>query len=769
MATTQLSAAVNITEQDFSVIASTIGLTRLGIVGLSLSGPAFTPTKVTTQAQYNAIFGGTNPSFQLPYVANSFLTQGSYLTVTRVLGNNGFTNSSAFIIQASGGTYDKVPLCVIRSKSFDGGTTWLAPDANSVKIGPVTGLLNSFILSGTSGPLTALTLSSITVSLDETQSNYIVNVIGKNPIKGTSDLGIYVESIYPHFIREAASRGDITTLNTAVTYTTTVDYTNYSTGYQVPTTPYVVSQVVGGVTRNLFSFTSIPAGNAANTEFKISIQNIDVITNFFDVVIRDYHDTDASPVVLESYGAVTMDSNALNYLAIRIGTTDGAYPQVSNYVSVNIDDNAPILCPGGFAGYNIRGISGGTYSPNIYYKTSYLSGDSVYKTFLGISELGYTAHTNSVVAQNLSIQSLEDDLWDYPGATPTGFTTIKGFHLETAAPSSTYILGQFSVLSAYTKQQAKFTLVPSGGFDGWNQYGAPTFTTAAADAQNVVALKAGIDTMKDPETVDMNVFATPGINYLNNMASVKYAINMVEARADALYIIDSPRETVGQTKGLAVVAVSDLNAAGIDSSYSCTYWPWLQYNDTNINQYVYIPVTAEMCRVLALTDNTSQPWFAPAGFNRGQLSNLIIRTDIRLNQADRDVLYSGRINPILTQTTQGIFVWGQKTLQVKDSLLNRINIRRLLLQAERLVKFAAMTLLFEQNDQTVRDQFLQKVQPILQQIQNQRGLFAFKILLDPYNPAIPNTMNGKIQLQPTPALETISLQFQILPTSVTFG
>src|ERR1035437_8731663 len=155
MATTVfVSPGVYTREQDFSLFASSVGNTRLGLVGITQKGPAFEPIKISSTDAFLATFGGTDGKMQLPYVANSFLKQSGELTITRVLGNEGFTNSPAWIIQASGGTKSGATLCVIRSKSADEGVSFITSDINAIKISNVTGALNVFRLSGTTGPLT---------------------------------------------------------------------------------------------------------------------------------------------------------------------------------------------------------------------------------------------------------------------------------------------------------------------------------------------------------------------------------------------------------------------------------------------------------------------------------------------------------------------------------------------------------------------------------------------------------------------------------------
>jgi hypothetical protein len=777
MATIFVSPGVYTREQDFSVFASRVGLTRLGLVGLTQKGPAFEAVSIRSTDEFLFRFGGTSTDLQLPYVANSFLTQSNELTVTRVLGKEGYTDSKAWIIKGEGaGDKNGAILAIIRSKSSDEGTTFYANNETDIEMGNVTAgaALNSFTLSASTGSyFSAYTLD---VSLDESKENYIVKVLGKNPKKIEGDYGIYVDCIYPHFLREAVHRGEITGLTSQLVYSTNeTAYTDYVSEYTNPATPWIVSNVVGGQVRNLFKFQSISDGDSANREIKVSITNIDTITKTFDVVIRDFYDTDASGFqsALERFRGVTMDSSARNYIARVIGTTDEEYPRNSVFVTLDMAEGHPTdVMPGGFRGYDQRdtSLSGETAAP-FYYKQSYFSGDSVNKTFLGISELAYTGFTSDQVSFSNVINTVEADMFKFIGATSSGTTTIDGFHLESTAPTG-FVTGDYNSLTGYTKAERKFTLAPAGGFDGWNKFRSPGFTANAIDNSNREAFKEGIDVYVNPEEVDVNLFATPGIDYSNNEELVKYALGIIEDRADTLYIIDSPRITDDTAKGTPEEAVLAMQDTGIDSNYAATYWPWVQIEDQTSGKFVYIAPTAEVVKSIALTDNVTFPWFAPAGINRGTSSDNVRRADIKLSQTDRDTLYEGRINPIATFVQNGVVIYGQKTLQIKQSALDRINVRRLLLQIRRVVAATSQTLLFEQNDQTLRDQFLSKVEPLLLQIQNQRGLTGFRVVMDETNnpPEVVdrNTLVGKIQLKPTRTAEFIDLTFQVLPTGARF-
>jgi phage tail sheath protein FI len=213
--------------------------------------------------------------------------------------------------------------------------------------------------------------------------------------------------------------------------------------------------------------------------------------------------------------------------------------------------------------------------------------------------------------------------------------------------------------------------------------------------------------------------------------------------------------------------VDILETSGIDSNYTATYYPWVLTRDTVNNTQIYLPATAEVTKNLALTDNIAFPWFATAGYTRGLVNAIKARK--KLTQEDRDTLYKGRINPIATFNDVGTVIWGNKTLQVKESALDRINVRRLLLQARKLISAVAVRLLFEQNDQVVRQQFLDSVNPILDSIRRDRGLYDFRVTVQNTPEDLDkNQMIGKIYIKPTKSLEFIDIEFLITPTGASF-
>jgi phage tail sheath protein FI len=246
-----------------------------------------------------------------------------------------------------------------------------------------------------------------------------------------------------------------------------------------------------------------------------------------------------------------------------------------------------------------------------------------------------------------------------------------------------------------------------------------------------------------------------------------------EERADSIYITTTPDYNMflpSSTGGDYIYptnAVDNLTETNIDSNYTATYYPWILVRDTVNNTQLYIPPTGEVCKNLALTDNIAFPWFASAGYTRGLVNS--VKARLKLTQADRDTLYQGRINPIATFSDVGTVVWGNKTLQIRESALDRINVRRLLLQARKLISAVAVRLLFEQNDEKVRQDFLDAVNPILDAIRRDRGLYDFRVTVSSSPEDLDrNQLVGKVYIKPTKALEFIDIEFLITPTGASF-
>ena len=281
---------------------------------------------------------------------------------------------------------------------------------------------------------------------------------------------------------------------------------------------------------------------------------------------------------------------------------------------------------------------------------------------------------------------------------------------------------------------------------------------AASDYNNMIALLSNADFYQ------YNIISTPGLIASLHTSQVNSLIANSQNRGDCLYIPDM----VEYSSNVA----SAINAAqSFDNSYAATYWPWVRLADSSTGKLIWAPASTVIPGVYAFNDRVSAPWFAPAGINRGGLGT-VSYAQYKLTQAERDTLYSNNINPIATLPKQGVVVFGQKTLQKSQSALDRVNVRRLMIELKGYIRQIADTIVFEQNTITTRNSFLAKVTPYLENIQQKQGLYAFKVVMDDTNngPAVidQNQLVGQIYIQPTRTAEFISLDFILQPTGAEF-
>jgi len=668
---------------------------------------------------------------------------------------------------------------------------------------------------GITGTSTASGAFSYSLSFDKTKKNYLTRVLGRYADDGKTAL--FVEELFDGMFEDLYDADKIRGINIDSLIDYDNDFDNYRQEYQPAVTPWVVSELRGTNLLRLFRLHTISDGNAANSQFKISIQNIKITDKEFDVVIRSYYDSDAKPVILERFSRCDMNPTSKNFVGKRIGTTSGEFASKSNFVLVELEEESDTSdsFPAGFLGFPVRDYQAfnnvTVQDPTIEYKQTYGEFENKRKFYLGLS----------------ATKGIDQDFFDYKGVPEndelsmwTGLT--NGFHMDKDATGATIdnveiIINNtggtyspiflFDVGNAEFRTEAdvqgtdyekvyarKFTFAPYGGYDGWDIYRTErtnddkylingtkgqlglltgSFSNRAlSNGDNGInsdyyAYLEAIWTFQNPEATNINVFATPGIDTFNNSNLIEEAIEMVEQdRADSLYIVTTPDTDASGDVLLAEDVIDQLDGE-FDSNYTATYWPWIQINDAENNLYIYVPPTRDVVRNIALTDNISFPWFAVAGVQRGDVNAIKARK--KLTQTERDTLYDGRVNPIATFASEGIKIWGNKTLQVKDTALNRINVRRLLLQSRKLISAVSIRLLFEQNDDIVRNQFLSLVNPILDNIRSERGLTDFRVVLDSDPESIDrNELCGRIFLKPTRALEFICVEFNIMNTGASF-
>jgi uncharacterized protein len=302
------------------------------------------------------------------------------------------------------------------------------------------------------------------------------------------------------------------------------------------------------------------------------------------------------------------------------------------------------------------------------------------------------------------------------------------------------------------------TVAANVGSYMYENIGATTQGLIDTDYDNMVAL------FGNKEAYQFNLLFTPGITNNLHPGVVSNIIANTQNRGDNLYVLD-----LIDYSGTVASTITQANAR--NTSYAASYWPWVRIVDPATGKQVWIPASTVIPGVYAFNDKVSAPWFAPAGINRGGLST-VLQAQFKLTQANKDSLYSNNINPLATLPKNGVVVFGQKTLQKEQSALDRVNVRRLLIELKNYIRQIADTVVFEQNTIATRTSFTARVTPFLEGIQQKQGLYAYKIVMDESNngPAVidQNQLIGQIYIQPTRTAEFISLDFILLPTGAEF-
>ena len=386
-----------------------------------------------------------------------------------------------------------------------------------------------------------------------------------------------------------------------------------------------------------------------------------------------------------------------------------------------------------------------------------------------------------------------DDLVDSTGGSVTPNVFYRSG--SRAAEESLTSLSGKDYKSLIDAGYNNFTAPMWGGFDGFNiKLPDPLYNdqmSTAATEKNSAAyytIKRAIDTVADPEAVETNLITMPG---LTQTSLTSHIINVCEERADALGVIDLPNVYLpthegnysGRSTKSSRIATTptgsarDLRDRRIDSSYGATFYPWVQTRDESTGAAVWLPPSAAMLGVLASSEKKAQLWFAPAGFNRGGLSEGAAGIPIssvteKLTSKQRDILYEAGINPIASFPSTGIVVFGQKTLQERQSALDRINVRRLVIFLKKEISRISTKILFEQNVQTTWNRFTGLVEPFLANVKSNFGISDYKLILDETTTTPDlvdqNILYAKIMVKPARAIEYIAIDFVVASTGASF-
>jgi len=385
------------------------------------------------------------------------------------------------------------------------------------------------------------------------------------------------------------------------------------------------------------------------------------------------------------------------------------------------------------------------------------------------------------------------DAWSYVFSLDDVRIGVNGdFYYQSGSRAASLSVSTASYENLLAQQYNRFTAPFWGGFDGFNIQKPDPLYNAGMSAGNTEdnsyiyhTYAQAIDSVADPEFIDMNLLSSPG---LTNTSLTGRMIDVCEDRADSLALIDLPdvyipsAEAYYNTKAQRIAttpqsAATALRNRRIDSSYGCTFYPWVQTRDAGTGRLLWIPPTVAMLGVLASSQKSSELWFAPAGFNRGGLSDgaagiPITAVTERLTSKNRDTLYDARINPIATFPSSGIVVFGQKTLQERQSALDRINVRRLVIYLKKQISILSTQVLFEQNVQATWNRFKSLIEPLLANTKANFGITDYRLILDETTTTPDlidqNILYAKIMVKPARAIEYIAIDFVIASTGASF-
>jgi hypothetical protein len=833
MAEKIVSPGVFTRERDLSFLPAGITQIGAAIVGPTVKGPAFEPVIIESFKEFEAVFGPKTLDSYVPYTVEAYLKSAGRVTVVRTLGLSGYNpkligitavESGGGNLSVAGGTGKS--WAVLHPTQVDSDATFtpsLLTATTQVDL-KLTADSYTSTTNFTTGQTLPFTYSS---SIDTTAQNWMGSVFGFTPKSRIQP--VYNYMLFKNYASRSFSADSSLTVGTSnVTDDFSYAYSSKE-GYEART-PWIVSQNLGSYaapkTTRLFKFHTRSHGATCNYQYKVAISNIksaDAVAGSdygtFSVTIRRVDldgtihsantpyakstDKDLRPHVVGQYNNVTLDPNSPNFIARVIGdryqefdangkvTVYGDYPNLSHHIWVEVPEEvkdqgiSPDLVPFGFEAlmepvHSDHGnlptasfigqtsgqaafaastvhikktqIADDVYNKNIHYGFDYLDSDN-YNYLLPLSD-------NSAVGDNKHFNL--SHCFQHPSASLNG-----------ADNNETAITPDGSTINLSTK---KFVVPFQGGFDGLNpaRYIARDtdivatnmlgFDLSTAEKDGSKAFKRAINAVSNPDEYDINLMVTPGVNHRLHSVVTTHAKNTCENRGDALYIMDA----VGYDTTTLSTVTNTVKA--LDSNYTATYWPWVKILDTDKNKPVWVPPSAVMAGVIAKNDQVAFEWFAPAGLNRGLLTEAI-DVPTRLTHAERDDLYEGRVNPIAT-FKEGICIWGQKTLQAKPSALDRINVRRLLIAAKKFIASATKYLVFENNTSATRQRFLNIANPYFESVQQRQGLYAYKVIMDATNntPDVidRNQMIGEIFLQPAKSAEFIILDFNILPTGAVF-
>lgn len=471
---------------------------------------------------------------------------------------------------------------------------------------------------------------------------------------------------------------------------------------------------------------SLVKGTKENLRWEIS--NINEEAGTFNLTIRRGDDTDLSQIVLESYQNVSLDPLNENYIAAVIGD------QHQNYVPAVDYPNADGTTTHVEAYIETLG--------NYTNKSAYVWIEVLRPTYQYLANDGMTVNEDASGVNYSAYLPVAQQGAFYGGTGKVGVIYDNKVDAEGNVIGFETIDDPTGELCAYFEDIKATTKYPQ--------------TVSSEMYLDAITL------MENSDDYQFNIISAPGLLGEGSMTAIDSLISVATKRGDCIVPVDLV------TKDVTMPTVVAEKANKFNSSYAATYWPWLQmYSSTG--RLVWVPASVIIPGIYVYTDHVAAPWYAPAGTVRGSVQG-VVQTAKKLIKGNRDILYKKNVNPIATFPGTGIVIYGQKTLQKKASALDRVNVRRLLIELKKRVKDMASGILFELNTAQLRNAFRTKLENYLEVVVQRRGLYGFHVEIDDSAETIDrNEFRCRIIIQPTKVIEFVYIDFTVTNTGVEFN
>lgn len=725
-----LSPSVLLREQDISTLPQTVENSSFVVISPAEKGKYFVPKSVSSRYQFEELYGKNLKDNYLGVTVNNFLNESfdSPATVMSVANIDSYNENFFYkvTLENDEATPDSEVVAIIGNTSSSIVTQGdpnadpvVAPDGDDLELS-VAEDHNNFTIDGK------------TYSLDQTDNNFIGNFT--NPRSKTSPFYVLYMKDYtlmPEF------NGEGVALSVTISkITPAVEMDSYKNGES----PWVVDSD----NNNLFKIHALQDGDLSNRSLKIEIdtERYQGETEYpsFDLYVRSYDDQPSDKKIKEQHFNLNLDPESSDYIGVRIGNAnetfnttkqalveEGLYTNRSPYIRVELledEDYKVNQTPNGFQKYDSP-FSDFSFNDEIYDGIGDEKGinfDHFTADYLHSRMPSSTTPSTEYV--NLGVDEYKFVMGLYKGTTGQSLTVEKNMGKDITTSNCL-------------------------GFD---------FTDT--DANGYKSYKRALDILDDTDRFDFSLLVLPAINCNEHESIVNEAISFCERRGDVFLVLDAAGQDATEQEAIT-------GASKYDTSYSASFYPHMV--DRVGGKNMPVPQSTLIPAIFAYNDRVAQPWFAPLGFARGTYKGNTIKPVTWVKKNDRDKLVSGKVNPASNVNGQLVLL-GNETLQIRETVLKKINVRRLLITAKKFISAVSWRYIGESNTSETRAELRAIINNYLQTVQDSRGLQRFSVSFPAsMNPESSTVIRGKILLQPTLATEAVEITMGVTDTGTEFG